>query len=454
MKPEDRYHRFVRCLRKGGRRLACLFFHCLPPYFSATKPPMFPSTSLLTAVAAILSLSALTLLSPVHAAEPVPLSDKAGRTIQAKIILVAGDEVEIETADGRRHTFPISRFSLTTQELINNYRGGSAGTPDSPPDALPTDFSDDPIFAFTGLDFKIKQLDHFRVHTLGTSNDPADKYAEKIYAEMVKTIPALPALFEKQGFRAPGKEPNSHDFPDPDKRFRHNIFLVEDSGHYQTMVSQYGATLPEQIKQNFINSSGTVGNFIDFDHRMTVIRKQAGHPAEQLLAHLLGFQLVAATTEQAKVPFWLRMGAGYFAEHRLFQKCTVHYLDFNNYYQSESGAAGGGDAKMTKAEILSNSESWIKPLKVLCKKEKRVNLERLFAVTTAELTPNDSGYAMALFSFMNSSPDKTTAFSSLLSMIKDGGTPNPQDMADVFGYATPEEFEAAWYAYVMSPSFR
>ena len=100
------------------------------------------------------------------------------------------------------------------------------------------------------------------------------------------------------------------------------------------------------------------------------------------------------------------------------------------------------------------SSPWPKPLKELCKNGKRVNLERLFAVTTAELTPNDSAYAMALFAFMNSTPEKTTAFNKLLEQIKESGNPSPQDMADIFGFATPGEFEEAWYAYIMSSKFK
>ena len=137
----------------------------------------------------------------------------------------------------------------------------------------------------------------------------------------------------------------------------------------------------------------------------------------------------------------------------LFKKCIVHYLDFQNYYDSES-EAGANAGNMTKAEILSNSVPWPKPLKELCKKNKRVNLERLFQVTTAELTPNDSGYAMALYSYMTSTPELTANFNEMLDGIKEGSIPDPQDMADYFGYATREEFEEAWYAYIMSSSFR
>ncbi|MDG2122824.1 MAG: hypothetical protein P8J87_03945 [Verrucomicrobiales bacterium] len=146
------------------------------------------------------------------------------------------------------------------------------------------------------------------------------------------------------------------------------------------------------------------------------------------------------------------MGAGYYAEHQLFEKCVIHYLDFQNYYDEYEGA--GGEEKVTKSEVLSNTESWMKPLKELCKKEKRVGLERLFSVTSAGLTPNDSAYAMALFSYMASTPEMTVGFNKVLDLIRDDQKPSPQYMADIFGHESPDKFEEAWYAYIMSTKFR
>ena len=77
-----------------------------------------------------------------------------------------------------------------------------------------------------------------------------------------------------------------------------------------------------------------------------------------------------------------------------------------------------------------------------------------FGVTTADLTPNDSAYAMALFSFMNSTEEMTTGFNKLLDMVKADKTPSPQDMADIFGHESVEKFEEAWYSYIMSTKFR
>ena len=394
--------------------------------------------------------------------EFLELSDKNGRTIRAKIVMVAGEEVEIKMDNGRSYTLPIAQFSLSSQALIKKHGGATpeapaaAGGPDPEKPAPPTEFSNDPIFEFKDLKFKERDLDHFKIRTIDTKNDPADRYAEKIYDQMAEIIPALPALFEEQGFRAPGEEPNAHDFPEPDKQFRHVIYLVEEeseSGPYSEMVDQYAKLIAsDEARDRFVKSATQVGNFSDRKRRFIVIRKRPNGSAQQLLAHMVAIQLVGARTEQRGMPLWLRMGAGYYSEHELFKKCAVHYIDFSNYYDDYEGA--GGNETMTKSETLSKSEPWTKPLKALCKKNKRVSLERLFAVEIVDLTPNDSAYAMALFSFMNSTPEMTTGFNKLLDQIKEGTKHSPQDLAGIFGHETTEAFEEAWYAYIMSTKFR
>ena len=304
--------------------------------------PMNSGKFLRLAAASAIALSGFAHLA--HAAKEgfVELADKSGRTIEAKILIVAGEEVEIEMANGHRYTLPISRFSLSSQALIRK-GGAAAGTepapePDTPAPPAPSDFSDDPIFDFVDLEFKEKKLDHFRILTIDTRNDPADKYAEKIYELFEEFVPALPGIFGKQGFRGPGEPPNSHDFPEPDKLFRYRIYLVEESGDYQSMIDQYAKEYTDaQARQHFLNSAGKIGSFIDLKHRFLVIRKEAGRPAQQLLAHLLGHQLIDTRIEQLNTPFWLAMGAGYFSEHKMFNRCAIHYVDFDNYYESEPG---------------------------------------------------------------------------------------------------------------------
>ena len=390
------------------------------------------------------------------------LSDKNGRSIRARIVMVTGEEVEIKMDNGRSYTLPIAQFSLSSQALIRKHGGSTPKPPTRSDDPQPeqqtpvTKFSNDPIFEFNGLKFKERDLDHFKIRTIDTKNDPADRYAEKIYDQMVEIIPTLTAIFEEQGFRAPGEDPNANDFPDPDKQFRHVIYLVEEeseSGPYSEMVNQYAKLISsDESRDRFVKSSMQTGNFSDSKRRFTVIRKQPNRPAQQLLAHMVAIQLVGSRAEQQSMPLWLNMGAGYYSEHELFKKCTVHYIDFSNYYDDYEGA--GGNEAMTKSETLSNSEPWTKPLKALCKNNKRVSLERLFAAAVVDLTPNDSAYAMALFSFMNSTPEMTIGFNKFLDQLKQGNPLSPQGLAEIFGHETTGAFEQAWYAYIMSTKFR
>ena len=106
--------------------------------------------------------------------EAVQLSDTSGRVITAKIILVSGEEVEIEM-NGQRFTLPISKFSLSSRELIKKHAG--ADTP-ATPDPTPSAFVDTPIFQFTDLDFKEKKTDHFSIRRINSDADSSEKSAE------------------------------------------------------------------------------------------------------------------------------------------------------------------------------------------------------------------------------------------------------------------------------------
>lgn len=50
--------------------------------------------------------------------------DQRGRTIQARVLSVNGDEVSIERADGRQFTVPVSIFSQTDQDYIRGLASG------------------------------------------------------------------------------------------------------------------------------------------------------------------------------------------------------------------------------------------------------------------------------------------------------------------------------------------
>ena len=51
-------------------------------------------------------------------------------------------------------------------------------------------------------------------------------------------------------------------------------------------------------------------------------------PNKEILVHNLGTALMKSRTHQANLPFWMTAGMGYYAEHMVFDRCSIYYLDF------------------------------------------------------------------------------------------------------------------------------
>ncbi|MDG2400300.1 MAG: hypothetical protein P8M04_06990 [Akkermansiaceae bacterium] len=304
---------------------------------------------------------------------------------------------------------------------------------------------------FPELKWKEKELDHFTIRTKGTDADPARKFAEKTYKVMLEILPGLESDFEKNEFRAPGgQEAGKED------RFRFTTYLVETGDDFHNCV------MIDAKRHNWsggnVQITKQVGNYLDPMNRYLVICKsdpdQSGGGREkdrkEILVHSLGTALMKGRTHQANLPFWMTAGMGYYAEHMVFDRCSIYYLDFESYYRENPDAKV--DAR--KGGSLGPQESWPRILRKLCKAEKRVSLEKTLNAQIITLSPNESGYMFALNYFMVSTDERTKTYQEFITSIRGGAEPTKDLLLKTMGYGDDAAFEKDWYEWMMSSKFK
>ena len=304
---------------------------------------------------------------------------------------------------------------------------------------------------FPDLKWKEKNLDHFTIRTKGTGTDPARKYSEKTYEVMLEILPGLERDFEKNEFRTPGgQEAGEED------RFRFTIYLVENGHDFHSCV------MIDANRHNWrsgnVQITKQVGNYLDSMNRYLVICKsdpeQSGGGREkdrkEILVHNLGTALMKSRTHQANLPFWMTAGMGYYAEHMVFDRCSIYYLDFEAYYRENPDAKV--DAR--KGGTLGPQESWPRILRKLCKDDKRVSLEKTLDAQIITLSPNESGYIFALNYFMVSTDERRKKYQEFITSIRGNVKPTKDLLLKTMGYGDDASFEKDWYDWMMSSKFK
>ena len=321
--------------------------------------------------------------------------------------------------------------------------------------AFATLIASSPIFAqtehFPGMQWKEKELDHFLVRSHGTNSDPARRYAEKTFEVMLEILPGLTADFEKKEFRTPGGGDAAKD-----DQFRFTVYLMDSGDAFHTCV------MADATRQNWpagnVQITKQVGNYLDTDNRYVVICK--GDPMDsgggretdkkEILVHRLGTALMKGRTRQAQLPFWMTAGIGYYAEHMVFNRCAIYYLDFEAYYKDNPDAKV--DAR--KGGSLGPEEAWPRILRKLCKKEKRVSLEKTLNAEILTLSPNESGYMFALNYFLVSTEERTKLYQTFITAIREGKEPTKELLLKTYGYTDDAALEEEWYDWMMSSKFK
>ena len=303
---------------------------------------------------------------------------------------------------------------------------------------------------FPNIKWKERETDHFMMRAHSTSHDPARKMAKRVWEEMSEILPSLINDFEKKEFRTPnGDDPSQGD------QFKFTVYLIADGHTFHEMI-QVDAKR-NNWTPDYVNLTKKVGTYRDPQNRYLVINKTSatssggGRETDKtaVFVHSSGAQFVSGQTRQAKLPFWLSAGMGYYLEHIILKRCSVHYLDFEKYYESE-----GGDAETVKGGTLDAEKAWPSAIRKLSKKGKRVSLEKVINAQITTLSPNETGYIFALTHFMVSDEERLKKYQAFVAAVRSGKKPTKELLLESFGYADDAALEKEWYEFLESTKFK
>ncbi len=300
---------------------------------------------------------------------------------------------------------------------------------------------------FPDIAWKERKSDHFTLRVASSNNDPASRYAEKVWEVCVAVLPGMKQDFEKNEFRTPGGAEASDDAP-----FRFTIYLLGNGGDFEECV-QVDAER-NRWDANTVKVTKQTANYADPQHRYVVLCKgeveeTAGGDRDMtaIFAHSTGATLMEGQARGKNLPFWMSAGFGYYVEHQLFSLCRVHYLDFEAYYNEQN-------AEIKRGEALGPDESWAKVIKKMCKKDERVSLAQVCSAEILSLTPQQSGYIFALTSFLVRDEGARVKYRELVAKSADGDAIDKGVLLECYGYADDVALEKEWYEWIESRDFK
>lgn len=294
---------------------------------------------------------------------------------------------------------------------------------------------------FPGQKWKETKTDHFTIRTQGASAGVAKKYAEKVWQICNRTMPGLKEEFENNTFRAPGGEAGSREKP-----YRFTIYIVKRIYPFEEMVDKVTKRMGERAAgyKQLCMQTKMLG---DPGHRYVVfcLEDRQGD-IDALLVHSVASALLSGHGRMKELNFFHTAGFGYYAEHLIFKKCRVHYLDFSQYYKN---------VEVVRGAVLDGSSAWTRPVQKMVKKGDVVpRLSELFGTDVAQLNPPRSGLLFALAHFMCHTDGNVKKHHAYLGKLRGGASPSVELILECYGYDTEAALNAAFKEYIESRKFR
>ncbi len=300
---------------------------------------------------------------------------------------------------------------------------------------------------FDGWKWKERETDHFLIRAESTGYDPASRHAEKLWEVVVEVLPGLEKDFSENLFRTPDGAKGAESPP-----YRHTVYLLGKGDDFNRLVGIDAGR--NGWDANTVRMTRHTANYADPRYRYGVFCKadpnqSAGGDRDvtAVFAHSTGSTLLSGRSRSKRLPFWMTAGFGYYVEHRLFDRCRVHYLDFEAYYKEN-------DAELKRSETLGPDKDWPGVLRRLCKDDKRVSLEDVCTAQILTLSPNESGYIFALTCFLVRDEEARKKYQTLVAHARDGKTVDRSRLLETYGYDDDAALEAEWYEWVESRQFK
>lgn len=300
---------------------------------------------------------------------------------------------------------------------------------------------------FDGWKWKERETDHFLIRAEGTRYDPASRYAEKVWDVVVEILPALEKDFTENLFRTPDGAKGAEEAP-----YRHSVYLLGRGDDFNRLVQIDAGR--NGWDDNTVRLTKTTANYADPRHRYGVFCKadpnqSAGGDRDitPVFVHSTASTLLEARSQARQLPFWMTAGFGYYVEHRLFELCRVHYLDFEAYYAENN-------AEVKEGATLGPDESWAEVIRELCKDGERESLEEVCTARILTLSPNESGYIFALTCFLVRDEEARKHYRKLVEQAREGDRIDKALLLETYGYADDAALEKEWYEWLESRDFK
>lgn len=294
---------------------------------------------------------------------------------------------------------------------------------------------------FPDQKWKETKTDHFTIRTQGASASTAKKYAEKVWEIAERTMPGLKEEYANNTFKTPNGASGSDDNP-----YRFTVYIVKRIYPFTEMVEKVTKNMGDNAagyKQLCLETK----MISDSQHRYVVfcLEDRQGD-LDALLVHSIASTMLAGHGRMKQSNFFHTAGYGYYAEHIIFKKCRVHYLDFSQYYK---------DVEVVRGAVLDGKSPWPKAVQNMVKKgDVKPRLSELFSTDVAQLNPPRSGLLFALAHFMCHEPENTKKHHDYMNKLRAGSTPSVDLIVETFGYENEEAFNAALTEYILSRKFR
>lgn len=430
------------------------------------KRPHFPARRLLLTGAALLAFASI---SP--ALEPRTWISLDGRTLDAELIKTEGEIVELKDKEGRTLKVPKSSLSFGDLDYIAEYapaeKGSGLGSKPAgkvkvPNPAKEMKFSSKSVkkeageLKLGGAVFKICETPRFKVlYSKGV--DPMDtaELAERLWHDTAFFHASFAAKFKDR---------------------RQAIILANEADYTklgewyaEVLIASQNTKAADSVKLTWDKASGNGVNFPaetanenGLLEEATVLRMLSGRNSSpeakgdtgkgvwgSFRTHVVAGDLIGL--QAGNLSGFAKEGIfAIFTGHSFFKEIDLTGATATSIIQKDTGkgtSSGGG---------YDTGRNWAAELKKRIRSgEVKPRLTTLFASDSNDAKPDDFALAYSFSRFLQSTPERHTAYGKLMERISTSRqVPDPDGVAKIYGLADGAALEKAWTDYIGSGDFR
>ena len=169
-------------------------------------------------------------------------------------------------------------------------------------------------------------------------------------------------------------------------------------------------------------------------------------PTHCIAGALLGHQMGGLASFGAEGSYAIRTGHAYYKEIQLTGKTQTSVINKDDYETDEIATERG----------FEDGTSWARTLRKMVRKgDVKPSLNGTLAMKGIDLTPEGLVTMYSLGYYLQSTPQRVSAFAKLMSRIETSDQiPPPSEIATIYGFESAEAMEADWIEFIRSTKFK